>query len=225
MRIKQLIKNQLIDKFVNLSFSQEGEDLILARYFENKAKGFFIDIGAHHPKKYSNTYKFYKTGWRGINVDAMPGSMEVFKAIRPDDINLEVPVSDVNTTLTYFIFNETALNTLDPDEAKLKNEIDGYNIVREVELETVRLEELLSKYLPNNITQIDFLTVDVEGLDLQVLKSNDWIKYRPELVLVEELRADLETVMLKSPVFAYMKEQEYSLICRSYNTSFYRANN
>lgn len=225
MRIKQLIKNQFIDQFVNLSFSQEGEDLILARYFENRAKGFFIDIGAHHPKKYSNTYKFYKTGWRGINVDAMPGSMELFKAIRPYDINLEMPVSDESTTLTYFIFNETALNTLDPNEANLKNNTNGYKIVQKLELKTTRLDELLSKYLPKNIVNIDFMTIDVEGLDLQVLKSNDWIKYRPELILVEELRTDLETVMLKSPVFAFMKEQGYSLICRSYNTSFYKANN
>lgn len=224
MGIKQVIKNQFLEKYVNLSFSQEGEDLIIARYFENKSNGFFVDIGAHHPQKYSNTFKFYKAGWRGINVDAMPGSMKEFKAIRPEDINLEVPVSDLNTKLTYYIFNETALNTLDPEEAKLKNQIEGYDIIKKVDLYTVRLDELLSRYLPSNITDIDFLTIDVEGLDLRVLKSNDWSKYRPELVLVEELRADLETIMLKSPLFAYMKEQGYSLICRSYNTSFYRAN-
>lgn len=223
MAIKQFIKNRFLEKYINLSFSQEGEDLIIARYFENKSNGFFVDIGAHHPQKYSNTYKFYKAGWRGINVDAMPGSMNEFNVIRPEDINLELPVSDLNSKLTYYIFNETALNTLDPVEAKLKNEIEGYNIIKKVDLETVRLDELLSMYLPTNIIDIDFLTIDVEGFDLRVLQSNDWNKYRPELVLVEELRADLETIMLQSPLFAFMKKQGYSLICRSYNTSFYRA--
>ena len=73
----------------NICYSQNGEDLILNRFLENKKNGFYIDIGAHHPIRFSNTYLFYKKGWRGINIDAMPGSMDLFNKIRSRDINIE----------------------------------------------------------------------------------------------------------------------------------------
>lgn len=92
------------------SYSQEGEDLILNRLFANKDKGFYIDIGAHHPYRFSNTYLFYLNGWTGINIDAMPGSMTPFKSKRPKDINLEVPILDKEGIMTYYQFNEPALN-------------------------------------------------------------------------------------------------------------------
>ncbi|MCP2732462.1 FkbM family methyltransferase, partial [Symplocastrum sp. BBK-W-15] len=94
----------------NLSYSQEGEDMIISRFFEGKKQGFYVDVGAHHPQRFSNTYRFYLQGWRGINIDAMPGSMEIFNKIRANDINLEISISDCNQILTYYEFNEPALN-------------------------------------------------------------------------------------------------------------------
>jgi len=99
------------DSYYEKSWSQEGEDLILSRYFENlKANGFYVDVGAHHHLRFSNTYKFYKQGWYGINIDAMPGSMDLFNRLRPRDINLEKSVSDSKQIMTYYAFNEPALN-------------------------------------------------------------------------------------------------------------------
>ena len=68
--------------------------MILIRIFSNKSHGFFIDVGAHHPKRLSNTYYFYKRGWRGVNIDAMPGSMREFSKFRKRDINLEIPIGN-----------------------------------------------------------------------------------------------------------------------------------
>jgi len=219
LKLKKLYDDRA---FYNISYSQEAEDLILARYFEHIDKGFYVDVGAHHPKRFSNTYKFYLRGWRGINIDAMPGSMDPFKKIKPEDINLEVPIAEKKETLKYFIFNEPALNTLNEDEAQKKSKIQGYYIKEIIELQTERLDQILKNYLPDEQTTIDFLNIDVEGLDLQVLKSNDWKKYRPQIVLVEELRNSLETVIEKSLVYSYMKSVGYSLVSRSYNTSFYQ---
>ncbi len=82
----------------------------MSRYFENKkTTGFYVDVGAHHPLRFSNTYKFYKRGWHGINIDAMPGSMDLFNRLRHRDINLERAVSDSKQILTYYAFNEPAL--------------------------------------------------------------------------------------------------------------------
>src|SRR4051794_14772116 len=72
-------------EFPKASYSQEGEDMILRRFFEEHGKGFYVDVGAHHPKRFSNTYSFYKQGWSGINIDAMPGSMARFRRVRPRD--------------------------------------------------------------------------------------------------------------------------------------------
>ena len=76
------------------SWSQEGEDMILHRIFGGKKSGFYVDVGAHHPKRFSNTYFFYCHGWRGINIDAMPGRMKLFNQWRPKDINLEMGVAE-----------------------------------------------------------------------------------------------------------------------------------
>ena len=91
-------------------YSQEGEDILLRRIFEDQTTGFYVDIGAHHPKRFSNTCYFYELGWQGINIDALPGSMKVFKKFRPRDTNLEIAISEKEQNLTYYMFNEPALN-------------------------------------------------------------------------------------------------------------------
>ena len=63
-----------------MSYSQQGEDMILKSLFQDHQSGFYVDVGAHHPSRFSNTYFFYLRGWRGINIDAMPGSMAAFPA-------------------------------------------------------------------------------------------------------------------------------------------------
>src|SRR5437016_1307579 len=86
-----------------LSYAQEGEDLVLARILEtNTSSGFFVDIGAHHPTRFSNTYYFYRRGWRGINVDALPGTASLFQRMRPRDVTVECGVGVQAGVMTYF---------------------------------------------------------------------------------------------------------------------------
>ena len=138
----------------NLCYSQNGEDLILNRFLNNKKEGFFVDIGAHHPIRFSNTYLFYKKGWSGINIDAMPGSMILFNKLRPKDINIEKGVSLENENIMFYQFNESALNTFSKKEAFSKNK-DGYKIIKSNLVEVDTLENILNKYMPLN-TKIDF---------------------------------------------------------------------
>ena len=120
------MKSIFFDIYTIKSYSIEGEDIILRRILgEKKTVGFYIDVGAHHPKRFSNTYHFYKEGWRGINIDAMPGSMKLFRKIRPRDTNLEFAISNKRQNLIYYRFNEPALNsfskTLSIERKKKKN--------------------------------------------------------------------------------------------------------
>ena len=210
-------------KYANRSFSQEGEDQLLDRILEEKPRGFYIDIGAHHPIRFSNTYKFYLRGWSGINIDAMPGSMAAFNNIRPRDINIEVPVSDKKQKLTYYIFNEPALNTFSLKEATSKDGLYGYKIVEKVELETDTLASILKNNIINN-QEIDFMSIDVEGLDIQVLYSNDWNLYKPKLILIEELLSGFDLTQHNSNVNQFLIEKGYVLFARTVNTSFYKLN-
>lgn len=208
------------DQWVNRSWSQEGEDMVLRRIFENKKTGIYIDVGAHHPKRFSNTYLFYQLGWQGINIDAMPGSMQLFNKWRPRDINLEMGVAQATGTLDYYIFNEKALNGFSTDLSRERDHAsNSYSINEVIRVDVYPLSEILDKHLIHK--NIDFLTVDVEGLDLDVLKSNDWSKYRPSYVLAEVLKCslhDLEHDML----VRFMKNAGYNIYAKQVNTVFFK---
>lgn len=219
--IDTYIKSEPGWEFKNISYSQEGEDLILKRLFNGKSNGFYVDVGAHHPYRFSNTYNFYLNGWRGINIDPRPGSMHLFSKERPQDTNLELGISEKEQTLTYYLFNDPALNTFDENEAKRKDGKNNYYITGKKEIKTRPLSLILSQHLPEN-TVIDFLTIDVEGFDLKVLLSNNWHIFKPKFILVEELRSDLEIVIQTSEVYKLLKKMNYCLFARTFNTSFYR---
>lgn len=205
----------------NLSFSQEGEDLVLNRLFEKQKGGFYVDVGAHHPQRFSNTYFFYLKGWRGINIDAMPGSMELFEEVRPKDTNIEAAISDLSEELTYYMFNDPALNGFSKSISTDRDKIRGYKIVDRKVIKTQKLSDLLEVHLPED-QKIDFLSIDVEGLDYQVLLSNNWLKYKPTILLVEELAMSLGALPTQSKTFQFLQKQGYELFAKTYNTSFYR---
>lgn len=216
------VYSQHLHSYHNLSFSQEGEDLLLKRIFEHQEKGFYVDIGAHHPQRFSNTYLFYLKGWRGINVDAMPGSMRLFEEIRPEDINIEAAISDSSELLTYYMFNESALNGFSNELSNTRNGLCNYEIVAQKSIKTQTLSDILDSYLQQG-QEIDFLSIDVEGLDYRVLLSNDWSRYRPKFILIEEISiSSLETLPRQSQAFYLLEKEGYEFFAKTFNTSFYR---
>lgn len=202
------------------SFAQEGEDMILRRLLDGRRNGFYVDVGAHHPKRFSNTYHFYEQGWRGINVEPASDAIKRFKRLRPRDINLALGVAEISGELTYYIFDDTALNTFDENLKRDREKRTSYRVVATTEVPVERLETLLAQNLPLG-QSIDFLSVDVEGLDLQVLRSNDWIAYRPGFVLVEALDFELERAA-RHPLHVFMGTMGYELVAKTLNTLFYR---
>jgi FkbM family methyltransferase len=205
-----------------LSYAQEGEDLILLRLFSGHNKGFFIDVGAHHPFRFSNTYLLYQLGWRGINIDATPGSMDLFQKFRPYDINIEAFVGDPCAPVQLTMYNEPALNT--SSEAVIIDrdlQTDRYWQVDTVTLHPLRLKDLCEQYVPKGAS-IDLLNVDVEGAEYDVLLSNDWDRFRPKIVLVEQFASDI-SLCLAHPTTKILQDAGYRMFARGYNTSFFRA--
>ncbi|MFH1644693.1 MAG: FkbM family methyltransferase [bacterium] len=215
--------NVFINKYARKSYSMEGEDLFLDFLFGGGINGFFVDVGAHHPKWISNTYFFYKKGWRGINIDAMPGSMKLFKKVRAEDINLEIAISDTQGDLTYYGYNKSEYNTFSKEEKEFREKNKEYDYLKlqfTKKIRTYSLAEILDKHVPLN-KKIDFFSIDVEGLDLQVLKSNDWEKYKPRVIIVEcpgNLKYD---DILSNEAYKYLILRGYELIAKTkYNLIF-----
>lgn len=192
------------------SYSQHGEDMILLSYFKPNYRGFFVDVGAHHPFRFSNTYSFYQRGWRGINIDAKPGTKKMFDRARPNDTNLEFGIAAEEGSLTFYLFDEPALNSFSKELSNDRHEQTPYKIVGTQSVPVHRLSKVLEEHLPAG-QQIDFLTVDVEGLDVEVVESNDWERFRPTMVVVEDLDLDLQN-LTQSPIYNSLASRDYQLV-------------
>jgi len=202
------------------SYSQEGEDLILQNLFGEQEHGFYVDIGAHHPFRFSNTYLFYKRGWRGINIDATPDSMRLFHKYRHRDINLEIPVANNTKSMDYYIFDEPALNSFSYELSNHRDKHTSYKIKQVISLKASKLATILNQYLPQGAI-IDFLSIDVEGYETEVLKSNDWNKYRPRYILIEILNITLEK-LAENKISRFLKKLGYSQLAITGRTVVFR---
>ncbi len=201
-----------------LSYSQEGEDLILQRFFETKENGFYIDVGAHNPTRFSNTFIFYLKGWRGINIEPTPGSKTAFDSVRPKDLNIECAVGFPGS-MNFFLFNDGALNTFDANNAKnICTLCPQYYIIDTLLINKIPLSAILEEHLKAD-KQIDFLNIDAEGGDLEAAQSNDWAKFRPTLVLVENhaRKGKAGQALIRN----FMAEQRYKLVFRTVNTDIF----
>ena len=219
--LRRAVKAKIPAKKYHKSYSQEGEDMILLRAIGDKNDGFYIDVGAHHPTRFSNTKHFYDKGWRGINIDPLPQSKNLFDKKRPRDINLETAVGKAGK-LTYHMFDESALNTFDEKMVnKHKNQKTPHKVVSTKKVTIKPLSTILKKHMPKNTT-IDFMSIDVEGKDLEVLQTNDWARYKPTHILIECHGygcIDLD----KDKKVKYLSKYGYTPIAKSISTVLLRA--
>lgn len=207
-RIKKFISYSDEIEHGQLSFSQFGEDLILRNFFTGRKNGFYVDVGAHHPIRYSNTYYFYKCGWRGITIDPLPGSKRQFERIRPRDTSLEIGIADKAGEIRYYSFKEPLENTFSKAKADQINQ--KLNPLREIiTVKVLPLSDVLKVHLPAS-TKIDFLNIDAEGYDLAVLQSNDWSRYVPSIIVVENWNFNVN-VINNDPLTSYLHSLGYNL--------------
>lgn len=207
LKDKQLVTCFETANYGTFCHGQEGEDILLKQLLYNQDSNFFVDVGAHHPIRFSNTYSLYQSGWRGVNIDATPGSMRLFQELRPEDINIEAVISDLHEPLCFYIFEEGALNTSD---AKLAQEYiaSGWPLQKTVALKPQRLSAVLDRSVPCGM-EIGMMSIDVEGHELHVLQSNDWEKYRPHIIVLELLDTPL-CKLEEHPVSLFLRTQGYT---------------
>jgi|SRR3954471_17403527 len=222
-RLVFYLDNNYYTKSEREFYAQEGEDVIINRIINASTGGFYVDVGAYHPINFSTTKYFYDRGWRGINIEPNPSVVAAFEKIRPTDKNLNLGVSSQQSALTYYIFEEPAYNTFSEDQA-LERKKAGIFVKKELLVETKTLENIFDEYLPEN-QKISFLTVDAMGFDLKVIKSNNWQKYRPQIVIIhndggELSKIDIEAVQ-KSEIYSIMKANNYYFFAKTVYSAFY----
>lgn len=216
--LPKILLNKRIEYFSTrkkASYSQTGEDILidflLSNNKTNKKNGFYVDIGAHHPTIMSNTKYFYKKGWHGINIDVMPGSMKKFNKQRKRDINIESAISDTDDEYDLYIFKDRAINTLSKESAD-ESVLNGKKIEKIIKIKTKKIGDILAQNILNS-THIDFMSIDVEGFDINVLRSNDWNKYRPTFILIECAQFNIENPG-ESEIYNYLHELNYRMISK-----------
>ncbi len=174
-------KRQRISK---KSFSQCGEDIIIDYIFQLRGikRPRYIDIGANHPYRFSNTAYFYHKGSRGINIDADPDLIKLFKILRPGDMNLNVGIHSDEGEMDFYVMQDRTLSTFSKEEYEvLQNNGKRLKEIKKVRITTVH--SIIENHFAGKFPE--FLSLDVEGLDMEILASINFDKYFPLVVCVE----------------------------------------
>lgn len=193
------------------SYSNWGVDMMADFFFRYKSQGIYIDVGCHHPFLNNNTYPLYKRGWSGINIDIDYNSIESFNFLRPKDTNIKIAASNTKgETELYFFHNRAAKNTL--------SKVNGINAKEVKKIQTDTLNNLIekSKYKEK---KIDYLSIDVEGFEQNVLNGFNFKKYKPDLVVIELIQGGMHEFFYQkiqniegSEVYKFMVSQDYKLV-------------
>lgn len=206
-----ILKKKILSQKKSYSFG--GCDLLIDYIFKFKTTGFYLDVGCQHPISNNNTYKFYKKGWRGINIDLDEKNIRLFNLERPKDINIcKCVSSDISEKNLFFFHSGSPINSL---EKKTISNKKNYEIKK---IKTFTLNSILENY---NFESIDYFNLDVEGHELDVLKSFNIKRYKPKVISVEFIDYQMDKLefknndinrVLQSEIYKYFILNDYHFI-------------
>ena len=204
------------------SYSQCGEDVIMSFLCDilGLVKPTYLDIGAHHPRYLSNTYLFYRKGSRGVCVEPDPKLISAMRRVRPDDANLNVGIGTSTSSAKFYVMSVPTLNTFSQAEALRLEAEEGQKIVKVLEVELHDIARIYADHFSSALP--DMVSLDVEGLDLAILKSMQLRKRRPKIICVETLTFSTNDKEVKvTEIAQFMAEMDYVLYADTYVNSIY----
>jgi FkbM family methyltransferase len=187
------------------TFSQHGEDALIQSLFAGQASGFYVDIGASHPFRISNTFQLYRRGWHGVTVEPIPALGRLHRRWRPRDTLLPIAIGPQAGALTFFEMLPSVLSTLDRETADRYCTEGKAEILKTYDISVKTPMQLFTDHVGEQT--IDFLSMDIEGLDVRTLHAIDFKTVRPRLICVE-LNDETET----QAVADFLKTFDYSTV-------------
>lgn len=189
-----------------LTYSQGGEDMALFKRLkarvQAKETSFFVDIGCGHPHEVSNSFLFYTFGWRGLCVDANADHAPAWALHRPEDLFVHAAVAEQEGTTSLYRSTGENWGIARIGDSPIKGMKAG------VPVATRRLDRLLAEHAGER--SIAFMSIDVEGSEYGVLASNNWERWRPEVILMEVHGFDFNAPFA-SPAARLLVEHRYML--------------
>ena len=216
---KYFLKNKIfyfIYKFLKIyknkkpstHFGEFGEDIFVSRLLKDINNGRYVDVGCYHPFKGSLTAKLYDNGWSGVNIDISKTTVDLFNISRKKDINLNIAVTsfDGNT----FFYENSPINQqnslIRTNDQQLKFKIKCFT-----------LNSILEH---NKIDSFDYLNIDVEGSEIEVIKGINFNKFNPRLITIENNDLLLEDYF-KSEIYKILVDNKYTLVNKIGVTNFF----
>jgi FkbM family methyltransferase len=210
-----LIHKKIISK--KYFYSYGGIDSVVNDIFKNQKNGFYVDVGAQHPIKNNNTYLLHKKGWEGINIDLDQKNINLFNVSRKKDCNICAAISSLEKDANLYYYHEgSPINTLSREVADRQKAI-----IKETRaIRTKTLTSILENSKFKN-KEIDFLSIDVEGVELEVLQGLNLNIYKPKIIVVELLDLDSKKLEIKnlninnvinSEIYKYIEKNNYTMI-------------
>jgi len=204
----QFLKSKIKPRIIK---SNWGLDLIIANIFRNKKEGIYIDVGCHHPLINNNTFLLYRKGWKGINIDLDFNAIDMFNYFRPNDDNRKIGISNKEGYANlYFFHNRAAKNTI--------SKKNSHGAKKLIKIKTNTLNNIISTS-KIKISNIDFLSIDVEGNELNVLKGLNLKKYKPKVIALEFIRPKQKEFynnkinnIVNSKIYKFLIRNNYKLV-------------
>lgn len=206
MDIIKIALKLVFKKGTFLSYSQFGEDALLMSLFRGKKDGVYVDVGAYHPHLYSNTYAFYARGWKGLVLDPSLRTERLFSIFRPRDTFVRSGVG-AQGTRKYYLYEDGAYNGF-TKQAVASRLLKTY---------TVSIEPLGYLLKRHNISHIDLLNIDAEGMDEEIIHSYDWSVY-PTVLLVESKKNSSLDEIIRGRGYDFIAAAGSTLIFRRINS-------
>jgi FkbM family methyltransferase len=215
IQIKTQIKN-IVYEFIAppynqyKSFSQAGEDGIIKYVFSqlNIQTPNYLDIGTNHPYHGNNTFVFYKNGSQGVCIEANPELIPLIEKYRPNDICLNIGVGIEETEIELSIFEISGISTFSLTDSEERQKT--HKLKKCVRIQVLTINKVMEKYF--NHVAPNLISIDVEGLDFQILKMLDFKKYRPEVICIETVKfSPIKPEEKELDILPFMLDNDYFL--------------
>ena len=192
--------------------SQFGEEEILEKLFKKNFKGTYLDIGCFHPTKFNNTNKMYQAGWTGINIDLNPFTIDLFKFARPRDINICAALSNKKKKTKLFYHHDlSSQNTLSQNHVKW---MEGHFKLKNLSVKNIKTQKLEDILNNHSIKKIDFLNIDIEGIEYEVISSINLNKFEVQVICIEMLGYNKIQKNNKKKIIKYLKKNNFKKVTK-----------